>query len=123
MIRPTWHVLRAGDRQALPAVEVTGPTIDDLVTKLVRALAEATHHQNPLYDAWAVYTLARRNRLDAETFGDDEATIEQLDDRESDAWDDLIAALPRAVRISPTEARMLTGALDEAAGRVGERAA
>ena len=123
MMRAVWNALRVGGRGSLPAVEVTGPGVDDLVHAIAEALADATHYGDGLHVAWTNYATARWNLAAAKEFGPEDTGIPELEDSVAGAWDTLVADLPRAVRLHMAEARLVAGQLDEVAGRIGQVAA
>lgn len=123
MRRPTWHVLRVGGKHALPAVEIDGPAFDDLVRHLAEILAASIHDGDARADAWSDYVIAMSNQAGAIEHGVEDIGMEQLNEAVDQAWRRLVPELPRTVRVGLAEARMLAGALDDVAGRIGTVAA
>lgn len=97
-------------RYVLPAALLTGPGVDDLVHAIVTTLADDQ------LDAFLDYVAARKASALAPEDG-------WAADSELNAWDALVAELPRTVRLVQAEGRLVGQLLDETCGRVGMRAA
>ena len=112
-------------RYVLDNVELSGPGVLELVRLIAVVLADAAAGEGSAAEAWDEYTTARLNVEGAREFGADEVSIEDLEQRETDALMQLVEVLPHKFRMRLPEARLVAQLLDEACGRVGigERAA
>lgn len=114
-----WHITHVGGRGTLPAVDLSGPGVDDLVHALADALAESIHYGDGRAQAWTDYLVTRGNLVTAMEDGLPARELEPLEDAVADAWDRLVPELPATVRLRMPEARRVAEQLDAAADRIG----
>jgi hypothetical protein len=117
--RGQWLATPVGGRGTLPAVELSGPGVDDLVHYIADALAESIHYGDGRAAAWTDYLVTRGNLVAAIEGCAGPAELKPLKDAVADAWDRLVPELPATVRMHMDEARLVAGELAEVAGRVG----